>query len=223
MSEYRINAVPLTWNQKIKFECSMCGSCCRHVRESVPIESLDAYRLALYFRDSGNDAACVDEILSQYTIPVLLDECGYFLYVLKTTGSDDACIFLKDNRCMVQAAKPRACRTYPLLAEPNGSGSFNYHLSMEKPHHFKGRSMKARDWMKRYFTPEDRAFVNEDIETAIKIAKLLRKIPETRKSEAMFHFLRYQYSDFDLDQPFQAQFEQNHKLLLAELEKLAHE
>lgn len=33
----------LEWNERISFECSGCGACCRHVKESVPLESLDTF------------------------------------------------------------------------------------------------------------------------------------------------------------------------------------
>ena len=52
MNDFMIkNLHPLKWNERICFECSGCGSCCRHIRDSVPLESLDAYRLAVYLRE----------------------------------------------------------------------------------------------------------------------------------------------------------------------------
>lgn len=43
----------------------------------------------------------MDDFVARYTELALLDECGYFMLMLKVTGVDDACIFLKENRCMV--------------------------------------------------------------------------------------------------------------------------
>lgn len=213
------NIYPLEWNGRISFTCFGCGSCCRHVRESVPLEALDTYRLAKHFREQGESVVCMDDILSRYAEPVLLNECGYFVYMLKTTGADDACIFLKDNRCTIQAAKPRACRTYPLSAEPTETG-FRYHLCAEKPHHFQGKAFKARDFMKRYFTREDQDFINLDFRSTVPIADLLRQIPEKRKKMALILFLRYKYSDFDLDMPFMKQYERNMETLLTSLKTL---
>lgn len=45
--------VPVAPSDRFPFRCRMCGACCRHVRESVPLESLDAFRLAKYLRDKG--------------------------------------------------------------------------------------------------------------------------------------------------------------------------
>lgn len=220
IDEYMIkNTRPLKKNEWIKFKCCGCGSCCRHVKESVPIESLDAYRMAKYFREHGKTAEYMDAILYQYADPVSLNECGYFIYALKTIGPEDACIFLKDNRCTIHAAKPRACRTYPLCAEPVEAG-FHYHLCTEQTHHFQGKTVKVKNFVNRYFTQEDQAFVNLDFRSAIPIAALLRRIPESRKKDALLLFLRYKYSDFDLDKPFQAQYEKNIETLLASLKTL---
>ena len=123
---------------------------------------------------------------------------------------------------MIQDAKPRACRTYPLMAEPDGVSSFRYLLSTEKNHHFAGRKFKARDWMNQYFTQEDRAFVSADVFAALEIAQLLRQIPERKKPKALFSCMLYRYTDFDLNQPFLMQYEQNHKKLIASLEALIH-
>ena len=69
-------------------------------------------------------------------------------------------------------------------------------------------------------TPEDRAFVNADISAVPEIARLLRQIPETHKHRALFFFLLYKYTDFDLDQPFQEQYERNNRELIASLEAM---
>lgn len=220
IDEYMIkNTRPLKKNEWIKFKCCGCGACCRHVKESIPLESLDAYRLARYFREHGKTLEYMDDILYQYADPVPLNECGYFIYMLKTTGPDDTCIFLKDNRCTIHIAKPRACRTYPLCAEPVETG-FHYHLCTEQPHHFQGKTVKIKNFVNRYFTQEDQAFVNLDFRSTIPIADLMRRIPESRKKDALLLFLRYKYSDFDLDKPFQEQYEKNIETLLASLKTL---
>lgn len=214
--------VPVNWNERIHFECQRCGACCRNVKESVPLESLDIYRIARFLRSQNETYDFIDDMLSRYAEPVPLHECGYFIYTLKTTGPDDACIFLKDNLCMIQDAKPRACRTYPLMAEPDGASSFRYLLSTEKNHHFTGRKFKARNWMSQYFTQEDRAFVKADVSATLEIARLLRQIPESEKTRALLYFMSCKYTDYDLDQPFLMQYEQNHKKLIASLEALIH-
>lgn len=223
IDEYMIkNTRPLKKNEWIKFKCCGCGACCQHVKESVPLESLDAFQLAKHFRSQGNNIKHIDEVLYQYADPVPINECGYFIYMLKTIGPEDTCIFLKDNRCTVHAAKPRACRTYPLCAEPVETG-FHYHLCTEQPHHFRGKAIKISSFINRYFTQKDQAFVRLDFLTTIPIADLMHQIPEHKKKAAIMLFLRYKYSDFDLDKPFQEQYEANIRSLLNALKNLSIE
>ena len=99
-------AVRVTPSDKIRFRCTLCGACCRNVKETVPVDCKDAFYLTKHLRDLGMDIYCVDQFLEQYAEPALLDECGFFVYFLKSVGEDNACIFLKDNRCSVQEAKP---------------------------------------------------------------------------------------------------------------------
>ena len=46
-------------------------------------------------------------------------------------------------------------------------------------------------------------------------------IPEKRKTEALMHFLRLRYSEYDLDFPFLEQFRRNQEKLLAILFRMA--
>ena len=217
------NGVRVTPSTKIRFKCSGCGECCRHVKESVPASCQDAFYLTKHLRDLGMDIYCVDQFLEQYAEPALLDECGFFVYFLKSVGEDNACIFLKDNRCSVQEAKPLACRLYPFMVDPNGSGSFRYLYSSERAHHFHGPVVETRTWMKKNFSQESRAFMQAEFTHARPIAALLRRIPEHRKTEALLHFHRLRYSELDLDMPFQEQFQRNQMKLLAILSRMAEE
>ena len=40
----------------VDYQCRRCGQCCRHIKDSLMVESLDAYRLANYLR------GCVDSV-----------------------------------------------------------------------------------------------------------------------------------------------------------------
>ena len=141
--------------------------------------------------------------------------------MLKTVGADDACIFLKDNRCTVHPAKPRACRTYPVAVGPYELGGYEQYLSMEQPHHYKGPQMSVKKWVQRYCSRQDFEFLNVDIGSAQEIERLLQKIPEEARKRAMVMFLFYKYSAFDLDKPFMEQFTENNQKLLEALRKLA--
>ena len=163
----------------------------------------------------------IDQFLSEYATPALLDDCGFFVYFLNTVGENDACIFLKDNRCSAQNAKPTACRLYPFMVDPTGSGGFRFLYSRERDHHFRGPLVETKNWMKKNFSQENRAFTQEEYAKAGSIGKYLRMIPENRKTEALMHFLRLRYSEYDLDLPFLEQFRRNQEKLLAILFRMA--
>ena len=217
------NAIRVTPSTKIRFKCSGCAECCRHVKETVPVDSQDVFYLTRHLRNIGIDICCIDQFLEQFAEPALLDECGYFVYFLKSVGEDDTCIFLNDNRCAVHEAKPRACRLYPFMIEPNESGNCRYLYSREREHHFHGPVVETRSWMKKHFPQEDRAFMQADYAKAGPIAMLLKQIPEERKSEALLHFHRLRYSEYDLEKPFLEQFQRNQEKLLAVLARMADE
>ena len=58
---------------------------------------------------------------------------------------------------------------------------------------------------------------------AKRIADLLRKIPERNRTQAVLHFHRLKYSEFDLDQPFLEQYRRNQDKLIAILTRMANE
>lgn len=216
-------AVRVTPSDKIRFRCTLCGACCQNVKETVPVSCQDAFYLTKHLRDLGMDIYCVDQFLELYAEPALLDECGFFVYFLKSVGEDNACVFLKENRCSVQDAKPLACRLYLFMVDPNGSGNFSYLYSKERTHHFRGPVVETRSWMKKNFSQESRAFMQAEFTQARPIAALLRRIPEHRKTEALLHFHRLRYSELDLDMPFLEQFQRNQTKLLAILTRMADE
>ena len=215
--------VGITPSSRVKFRCQGCGKCCLRVKEGVPVDSQDVFRMAKYLRDKGEDILCPDGFLARYAEPVLLDECGYFVYMLKIVGEENACIFLKDNRCTIHDENPRACRLYPFVVNPDPRGLHSYLLSREYPHHFTGPVVQTKSWMKKRFPKEDRLFLQTDFGGAKDIAELLRKIPERNRTQAVMHFLRLKYSEYDLDQPFLDQYRRNQEKLLAILNRMAEE
>lgn len=220
MKEFLMKMVPVAPKEHFPFQCRQCGECCRHVKESVPLESLDAFRLARFLRDRGEPIQCMDDVLAKYAIPVLLHESGYMVFMLSTVGPDDACVFLKDNKCTIHVAKPRACRTYPISVGPAMSGGYEAYLSMEQPHHFKGPQQSVKKWVQKRCSQQDYDFWETDIGSVQEIAKLLGKLSAEQKKGALLQFLRYKYSDFDLDKSFMEQFRSNNQKLLEALRSL---
>lgn len=207
----------------LSYRCTLCGDCCRHVEGSVVMESIDVFRLARYFRENGQPARTMEEVLDTYTEPFLLsEELAYPIFALKTVGPDQSCVFLKDNRCSIQAAKPRTCRLYPFTVnyDPD-TGKFIYYVCREKPHHFADGDTLVNDWMHENFTKEDREYVRLDYEQSKRLGPLMRRVKCLGDQAVMALLIYYKYCRFNLDEPFFPQYRRNSKHLLRKLEEMA--
>ncbi len=101
-----------------RFRCTTCGDCCR--RHRVPVTGHDLVRLV---RETALPAATLVEWLAPHEVDMTGEPesfvtvpAGRRLPVLAFRG--EACRFLDpDDRCSVYAARPAACRTFPLEEE----------------------------------------------------------------------------------------------------------
>lgn len=104
--DFGTNILPVRTQDIINFHCQQCGRCCRHVKDSVMATPQDAFHLARFFSAKGRPYADILELYTQFCEPIVLTEEGYSIFVLKTKGPEDACIFLEGNRCTVYGAHP---------------------------------------------------------------------------------------------------------------------
>ena len=141
--------------------------------------------------------------------------------MLKTTGKDKSCIFLKGNRCTVQDVKPRTCRMYPFWIGPGETAEeFTYNFSTERRHHPKGSLVKVKDWMREHFLGEEKRFLIEDSKAMEKIAPLFNELRHSSydKERLLRQILMLRYFNYETDKPFFEQHKQNNEDLLAILE-----
>ncbi|MCL2106437.1 MAG: YkgJ family cysteine cluster protein [Oscillospiraceae bacterium] len=212
------NDYPLMKPSEIfQFSCQNCGSCCKKVRQAVMVESLDLFRLARHLQMDIADVA------ERYT-EVGVIAWGAPVLLMKTTEPDDACVFLKDNRCRLHGSdsKPRACRLYPLSVGPDDDlKKFLIFKVSAKKHHYKGRRYRAQEWVAANFRKEDREYVSTEYLAMLDCGKIMRRIPRSREKEVQFLMLRWRYFQFETGQDFMRQFVRNMAALKRELEKLA--
>jgi Fe-S-cluster containining protein len=76
------NVKPLGKKEQFQFKCTRCGDCCRKIKESVMLESLDAYRLAKFLRQADPSIREMGEMLLKYADPIPLTDTGFPIYVL---------------------------------------------------------------------------------------------------------------------------------------------
>ena len=198
-----------------QFDCSGCGDCCRNVRDSIMVESLDIYRLARFL---GLE---MSEVILRYTDTAFL-AWGFPVFMLKTKEHQDACIFLKDSRCSVQQVKPRTCRLYPLGVGPDdkGTGEWLNFIVSKKQHHFKGRRRNVGDWVSENLTPDERAFVIADYNYAGELARLIKAVGKRHEDRIIELILFFKYTAFDMPEDFQPQYTRNMEQLKKQLKAL---
>lgn len=220
----QFNVKPLSKRERFTFKCTRCGDCCRGIKESVMLESLDAYRLARFLRQTDLSIQMMDDMLMKYADPIPLTDNGFPIYVLKTLGEDDTCIFLKENRCSVYSARPRTCRLYPITVGPGEQyGGFEYFLCREKPHHFVGGAVRTKDWLRKNFKREAQEFVVAEYTAVVEIGQLMKKVSEDDQPSAIVAMLSARYYDFDLDAPFMPQYQRNHQRLLQKIRQFGNQ
>ena len=73
------------------------------------------------------------------------------------------------------------------------------------------------------FKREDKEYVKREYEIATELGKLMRAIDPAMRPGIVFKVLYYRYYNFDLGQPFQPQYEQNNRHLLADLHRIVRE
>jgi Fe-S-cluster containining protein len=190
------------------------------VKDGVVLESLDIFRLAKLFRQPENPEYGTDDVILEYAHIAMLAKGLYPILLLNTTSENDSCVFLKNERCSVQDAKPRACRLYPFSATPNDNrDGYEYYIVSQKPHHFKGSFVRVGDWMGENFTAEEREFVLLDTKFALEQAQILRELhhADIDQDTVLKQLLLSKYCLYDLDEPFIPQFQRNNATLTENL------
>lgn len=204
------NSKEVKLSDQVRFRCKRCGECCRHVAQTVVIEPIDAYNMSKYLKLE------ISKFYETYTKMYLLENTVFPVFTLKTIGSDDACIFLKGNRCSIQESKPKTCRLYPFWVYTSENG-FVYNYTTERSHHPNGSLVNVKDWMRDYFRDDEKEALNAEQLLLPRIARILNALKPYSISDWEFILsktLKYRHFAYDLTKPFQPQFETNMKELI---------
>lgn len=201
----------------IRYHCTRCGDCCRNVGQSIPLQSIEIYRIAKFLRDTGLPNGSIQDVILNLTDMVLLTELGYPVFFAKTVGDENRCIFLSGTDCTIEKAKPRACRQYPFSALPADDGKrFDYFLVSKKHHHFDTKTkVNTGEWMENNFSSEDRAFSLCDGAAASELGRRLKTLSgrDAAQNDVLIPFISAMYFDYSLDEPFMLQYAENiHRL-----------
>lgn len=210
------NSKQVELSDRVRFRCTRCAECCRHVEGSVMIEIKDAFYMAKHL------GITVTEFYEKYCSMFLLEDTGFPLFALNVTGKDKSCIFLKGKRCSIQDAKPRTCKMYPFWVYPDGNGGFEYNYSTERRHHPKGSLIRVKDWMRDYLSEEDKEFLSEEARALKEIAPPYNILYQNWKdrNHLLNKVLFYRFFLYDTNEPFMNQFRRNNRVLKDELDRI---
>ena len=205
----------------LPFHCRECGNCCRHVEDSVMLEAYDAYRLGHYLQPLGK-IDTIEDVYAKYAHPSLLSD-GFPAFALNTCGDDQHCVFLQNGRCRIYEGRPRVCRIYPFTVTNGQRGKrFLFYQCMDRhASHFSGGHISVKDWMYENFPRVERDLLEKEAATLPKIGRLMRSLTPEQKEHFLFQMLYYRCYNFDLEQPFQPQYDHNQHSLFHALQEFA--
>jgi hypothetical protein len=95
------------WYKKgLNFACTQCGKCCTGAPGYVWVTELEILGMAEFLKIS------VPDFKKFYT-----KRLGQKYLLVERKSQGHSCVFYKDNRCQVYAARPLQCRAYPFWKE----------------------------------------------------------------------------------------------------------
>lgn len=133
-------------------DCEGCCDCCQGMGDTVVLDPLDVYRLAV------NLGKTQEQILTEELKLDAID--GNILPHLKMEGSEEKCSFLnKEGRCSIHAFRPGICRLFP-LGRFYENGSFQYFLQVHECIKTNRSKIKVKKWIDTPNLNQYEAFVN---------------------------------------------------------------
>ena len=103
--ELSVTAVNISFSDKLRFSCTKCGACCRHVGKGIGLREKDLARLG--------DVVSETKSINEHPV---------FSKVL--SSMEGVCSFLSDSSdCRIYSQRPLVCRLYPFYVSVLGDGS----------------------------------------------------------------------------------------------------
>ena len=107
----------------VHFQCTKCGICCGDTKQKTR-------HILLLKTETEQIATATSQPTSQFTTKI--KNKALYSYEMKKT-KDGKCIFLKNNRCTIYAARPLICRFYPFELKITHSGKHTFLYTTECP------------------------------------------------------------------------------------------
>ena len=196
-------------NDTFRFDCKMCGKCCRKRSEPILINGADTFRMARALGVSVKKA--VTENTTCY-----LGENSHAPVIVLNERLDGSCRMLRKGRCMIQQDKPAVCALYPLgRYQDMRDSSMHYFMN---PKACIGCS-SDNEWALQGWLDAFKLEETERMSAAWNglfsgISAVTCKMAEKNISEEMQAAMVFAlYFHYDLERPFMEQVEENKALI----------
>lgn len=117
----------------IRFECQLCGACCRDAGLLITLTKNDLIRIsfALGFGVSEMLRAVDFHVLEPHVkappglrdFPMIATEQGLAYLALKKQDNGE-CVFLEANKCMIHPIRPGVCQAFPFVFRKDNADLF---------------------------------------------------------------------------------------------------
>ena len=192
-----------------RFDCKMCGKCCRNRKEPILINGADAFRMA---RALG---VSIEKAITDNTIWYLGEYSHAPVIVLKER-MDGSCRMLRKGRCMIQQDKPAVCALYPLgRYQDLRDGSMHYFMNPDTCIGCEtDNAWTLQDWLDAFKLEETERMSAAWNGLFGGIAAVTSRMAEKNISEEMRVAMVFAlYFHYDLDRTFIEQVEENKTMI----------
>lgn len=190
-----------------EFECRQCGQCC-HNRDDLILTAHDIFRIARHL------GVTPVEIIDKYCESYIGDESRIPVVRAKPKLHDGVCPFLRKGKCSIHAAKPVICAVFP-LGRAYTSDNEEFYFYQKVPCGDKN-THTVREWIREFDIPEVDSIGRLWSGFIIWLAQYMQKVKHFKNDtlnlvwNAIFHHL---YLNYDIQVPFEDQFQENTKKL----------
>ncbi len=202
IEEYKRNTVSL--NSQFRFECQMCGSCCKNRSEAILITGVDI------FYASKELGISILDFMDRYTVRYIGGISRLPVAVLREKINGE-CSLMENNKCSIQNNKPGACAIYPLGRMQEYNGEFVYFTQPNScPGCLSKKRQTVRDWLQKHNMISKEAEVKAWNKLVLMFSKMLikndiRLKPGDVMSQLIVTLL---YLGYDTSKPLLAQIEE---------------
>ena len=188
-----------------RFECQMCGKCCRKRSEPIIVNGSDVFRMSRALGIS------VEDFIIRNT-NCYLGEHSHAPILTLSERLDGSCRMLRKGKCMVQQDKPVVCAIYPLgRYQDSRDNSVHYFLNSNTCIGASGgKEWTLQEWLDAFHVDEVTEMSTAWNELFAGISARMCKLDETSISIEMREVMTMAlYFNYDWSRPYIQQIEEN--------------